>query len=277
MIQGFALLKKNAALCGVFFLILLLPIFAIAAEPATAFSAEAGVSITRFHYAEFDDQARLLDTERGDLGGLNFRLAKSISALEIEASGSYQRGWVSYVGQTNLGVPHFTRTHETIGDLALRAGWWLNTPYAVMPYVGIGWRGWERDIAATPKVGGLYEYYQWKYAWLGAKMMAYQHETSHLIFDIGAIKPIQPMMDIDFKGNFNAPPSRVYPVSRTGWRALITARQMLTNKVSFTAEPFLEYWYLHRSPSVRAGNFSIHEPASETKNYGINLRLGMLW
>ncbi len=249
----------------------------MATEFATTFSAEVGVAVTRFHYAEFDDQARLLDTERGDLNGINFSLIKNISALEIETRGNYHQGWVSYAGQTNLGTPHFTRTHETVSDIALRAGWWLGTQPTIMPYVGMGVRGWERDIAATSSVGRLYEYYHWKYAWAGAKVMAYQREASHLIFDIGMIKPIQPRMDIDFKGNFNAPPSRVYPVSRTGWRALLTARRMLANNMSFTAEPFLEYWYLHRSPSVTTGNVTIHEPASETKNYGINLRLGMLW
>lgn len=247
-----------------------------ATAAANSIAAEIGVSTSKFRYAELGADGAVLDTEQGSLNGLNFRLTKNTGSFEVEASGRYQRGQVDYAGKTNLGAPHFTRTHEAIDDLSLRAGWWLGSTQALMPYVGLGLRDWERDIAPTTNVGGLNENYRWKYAWVGAKVMAYQRETSHVIVDIGAIKPMRPVIDTDFKGSFNAAP-RVYPVSRSGLRVLLTSRWALTNQVSLIAEPFLEYWYLHRSPSVTTGNLTIHEPASETKNYGLSLRLGMLW
>lgn len=247
-----------------------------ATAAANSITAEIGVATSKFHYAEFGSDGAVLDTEHGSLDGLNFRLTKNTGVFEVEASGGYQHGRVGYTGKTNLGTPHFTRTREVINDLSLRAGWWLGSTQALMPYVGLGLRGWERDIASTTNVGGLNENYRWKYAWVGAKVMAYQRETSRVIVDIGAIKPMWPMIDTDFKGSFNAAP-RVYPVSRSGLRVLLTSCWALTKQVSLIAEPFLEYWYLYRSPSVTASNLTIHEPASETKNYGLSLRLGMLW
>ena len=53
---------------------------------------------------------------------------------------------MDYTGQTNLGSPYSTRTDEMIADIALRLGRRIGERIPVTPYLGIGYRRWDRDI-----------------------------------------------------------------------------------------------------------------------------------
>ena len=237
-------------------------------------TVEFGFSVLDFDYAEFkDDGISTFSKELGKIPGLSFRLAQRHAAWEWEGAASYHYGRVDYIGHTQAGAPHYTRTDEEISDFALRLGRWSDGPlgnYPVMPYVGWGYRIWNRDILPTARVSGLFESYRWNYAWLGAKIVAYQQGASNLMLDVGWIKPIGPIMDI--KGAYNNP--RLHLKSRDGVRLMLTSSVALPKNTMLILEPYYEYWQLGRSPEVIAAGFTIYEPASKTRNLGVNIRLG---
>jgi len=263
---------KSASLIGALFFVLLFSLNESAAEalqPA-AYTAEIGVSAMRFHYAEFKDDGTILDRELGNIPGLSFRLTQRVSAWEWEGKASYHYGRVSYTGQTNFGVPYNTRTDEGISDVALRLGRWFEGSYPIMPYAGLGYRRWNRDIRSA-SLAGLFESYRWKYAWLGAKIIAYQQGSAHFTLDIGWLRPIEPVMHV---GAYHA---SLYPESRDGLRLMLTNYMTLSEKTTLILEPYYEYWELGRSPGVTTGGLTVYEPASKTTNLGFNLRLGWVF
>lgn len=257
---------------GALFFVLLFSSKESAAEAwqSAASTAEIGVSAVRFHYTEFKDDGTTWDKELGNIPGLSFKLTQRISAWEWEGMASYHYGRAGYTGQTNAGVPYNTRTYEETGDVALRLGRWFEGNYPIMPYAGLGYRRWDRDIRPA-SLAGLFESYRWKYAWLGAKIIAYQQGASHFILDIGWIKPIDPVLHA---GAYNA---SLNPESRDGLRLMLTSHKALSENTTLILEPYFEYWELGRSPSVTTGGVTVYEPASETKNLGFNLRLGRMF
>ncbi|MBI3479444.1 MAG: hypothetical protein HY016_03670 [Nitrosomonadales bacterium] len=260
------------------FALLITPVYGGAPSlPPDSTSAEIGISVLRFNYAEYGDGGTLMDQELGTVPGLSFRFTHRRSGLETEGVASYHYGSVNYTGQSTLGAPAATTTNESIGDVALRLGYWLDTAYPVMPYAGIGYHGWDRNILPVGNVSGLLESYRWAYMWLGAKLLAYQQDTSSLAFDLGWIRPITPLMDVDY---YNA---RVYPSGGNGLRLLMTSHWALDNNTALILEPYIEYWSLGRSPNVATSQGCspnpppciIHEPESDTRNFGLNMRLGV--
>ena len=264
--------SKSASLIGALFFALLFSVVESAAEVSLpgASSIEIGVSALRFNYAEYKTDGTTWDRELGNIPGLSFKLTQRLSAWEWEGMASYHYGRVDYTGQTNLGTPYNTRTAEEIGDVALRLGRWFEGNYLIMPYAGLGYRRWDRDIHPA-RLAGLFESYRWKYAWLGAKIMTYQQGASHFMLDIGWIKPIAPLMHV---GAYNA---SLNPDSRDGLRLILASRLALPENTTLILEPYFEYWELGRSPSVTTGGITIYEPASKTKNLGFNLRLGRMF
>jgi hypothetical protein len=266
--------SKSASLIGALFFVLVFFSTESAAEalqPAT-FTAEIGVSALRFNYAEFKDDGNTWDKELGGVPGLSFRLGQRLyawgGAWEWEGMASYHYGRVDYTGQTNLGVPYNTHTDETIGDFALRLGHWFGD--RVMPYAGLGYRRWDRDIRPA-SIGGLFESYRWEYAWSGAKIIAHQQGASNLMLDIGWIKPLGPVM---YVGAYNA---SLNPESKIGLRMMLTSHMALSENTTLILEPYFEYWRLGRSPPVTTGGITVYEPASKTKNLGVNIRLGRMF
>lgn len=241
-------------------------------QPAAS-TAEIGLSLLRFDYAEFNDDGSTLDRELGGIPGWSFKFSQHYPDWEWEGLASYHQGRVDYTGQTQAGVPHNTNTDEEVVDVALRMGRWFEGSYPVMPYAGLGYRRWNRDILSTSSVGGLFESYRWKYAWLGAKIIAYQQGASNLMLDIGWIRPLSPVMFVDFKGAYNISPN-LYPESRNGLRLMLTSRSEIRENTALIVEPYYEYWKLGKSPTVVTGGIPVCEPASKTKNFGVNLRLG---
>lgn len=227
------------------------------------FKAEAGFSVVRFHYQEFNDVGSLLDTERGGIPGLSLNLEWKRAAWVLEGVSSYHEGKVSYTGYTSFGDPYNTRTNEKVADVALRAGKWLDTRYPVMPYLGIGYHHWDRDILPG-SISGLFETYRWPYLWFGAKVIVAKQKSAQHFVDVGFLKPINPQMQA-----INYSPI-LYPESRLGFRGVFTSNFTLTKNARVTFEPFYEYWNLGSSPISN----SWYEPASKTNNVGVNIRIG---
>jgi hypothetical protein len=274
LILSFTNNKSARSLGALFFAcFILIPAEVVAAskEPVSL-KAEVGISALRFNYSEFGDTGGILDKELGGIPGLTYKLTLRHSAWEWENIGSYHQGQVPYAGQTNFGVPYNTRTDERIGDISLRLGHWFGERYPFMPFVGIGYRRWDRNILPGT-LGGLFESYRWKYAWAGSKLMVYHDAASSFTLDIGLLKPLRPELLVDFKKAYNVEPM-VYPESKLGLRVQMNSSFAINRRSSLSLEPYYEYWELGRSPNITAGAVTLYEPASKTRNIGLNLRLG---
>ena len=232
---------------------------------------EAGITAMHFKYDEFNNSGRALDTEQGDIPGVSLKVGQKISAWEWQGAAGYYHGRIDYDGQTNLGAPYRTRTDEAISDIALRLGYWVGEHPLWMPYIGLGYRRWDRDILPNT-LNGLFESYRWQYVWLGAKFIALQKEQARYLLDVGLLQPLDPIIYVDFKGTYNVSPT-VYPKSNTGVRVMLSANHVLSVNTELTLEPYFEYWELGRSPTVIGGGVAVTEPASKTKNFGLSLRL----
>jgi hypothetical protein len=264
--------KSTRGLGALFFALCFVSAESVAEERARApIKAEVGIAAMHFKYDEFNNNGRILDTEQGVISGVSLKVGQKISAWEWQGSASYYRGRIAYDGQTNLGAPYRTRTDEAISDMALRLGYWVGEHPLWMPYIGLGYRRWDRDILPNT-LNGLFESYRWQYVWLGAKFIALQKGQSHYLLDVGLLQPLDPMVYVDFKGTYNVSPI-VYPQSNTGLRMMFTANHALSANTELTVEPYFEYWELGRSPTVIGGGIAVNEPASKTNNFGLNLRL----
>ena len=237
--------------------------------------AEFGISALRFQYEEFNNTGGILDKELGGIPGVSARLTMQRSGWEWESNGSYHHGQVPYAGQTNLGVPYNTRTDETIGDVSMRFGYWFKAPLSIMPFIGIGYRRWDRNILPN-SLGGLFESYRWKYAWAGSKFRLSGDTASGTVLDIGLLKPLNPELKVDFKVTYNVEPT-VYPEGKLGLRIMSTTHLAFTRHSEMVIEPYYEFWELGRSPDVTAGSVTLYEPASKTRNLGLNVRFALLF
>lgn len=246
------------------------------AEDAFRLNAGAGISAMLFDYSESNVPGIVLDAEQGDIHGASFRLGLGYAGWDMDTALSYHRGRVTYDGHLSSGVPYMTRTDEAIADVSLRLGYWLDLPYPVQPYLGVGYRRWDRDIlpgtSSGNPINGLFESYRWNYLWLGAQVLTRLDDGSQTVFDVGLLKPLRPEMRIDFRGSYPVSPT-VYPESKLGWRVSLTSSLPLSGGNRLAIVPYFEYWELGRSPTVNAGSISVYEPASKTGNAGVNLRL----
>ncbi len=263
----------NASLAGILFLAFAALSSQSMAEPvASGVVAEAGVSTTRFDYREYDDGGSVLDAEKAGIPGVSFKLWQRLAEWEWEGIASSQQGRADYAGETNTGVPYNTRTDETIRDVALRVSRHFEGAHSWALYGGLGYRRWDRDILPGT-VGGLFESYCWPYIWLGTKIAFFQDERTQIMLDVGLLRPLSPQLRVDFEGTFAVSPT-VYPESKFGVRMMLPSTFALSEKSFLNLEPYLDYWNLGSSPIVVAGPIAVHEPASRTRNFGLNIRLG---
>lgn len=263
--------KKGASILALFFFMtLLLPLKSGAVSTDTV-SAEFGLSALRFNYKETNDAGALLDKEQGGIPGVSFKLGARRSLWEWEAAGSYHHGRVAYTGQTQDGTPYNTRTDEWIGDVSLRLGPWLGNDQTIMPFAGIGYRRWYRDLQAgstgTTAVVSLFETYSWSYVWVGAKFRTNRREQSRTSFDIGLIRPISPEMRVGSEA------TTYHLKGKTGLRLMLTSGIDLAARTQLMIEPYYEHWQLGRSATVVTSSGYWYEPNSNARNLGINLRL----
>lgn len=230
-----------------------------------AITAEAGVSMLRFNYAEYKNDGSTFNRELGGIPGLSFRLFQRRSNWEWEGAASYHYGRVGYNGLDSNGLLYSTRTDESVGDFALRLGYWFEGGYPVMPYAGLGYLRWDRNIRPA-SLSGVFESYRWNYAWLGTKIKLYQQNTSNLMLDLGWIKPLSPSIYGDAY--------KLSPASRDGIRVMLTSHMALAERMTLILEPYFEYWHFGVSPAVPVTGGALYEPESRTRNLGVNLRLG---
>ena len=246
---------------------LFLSIFGALSLSASEYSLSMSVDTTRFDYAETSRSGNLLDTETndfGDIAGFGIRLEPRMNGFYIGAN--YSEGDTDYIGGTNIDPTygsHRTTTQNTVVDYTL--GYQVTSiidQYTKMPFrMGVGYRGWLRDIASTQSVLGYEELYEWGYMSVG---LGLHTQFSPDIF-IG--------IDADYRKAFNAQMyenlhgytfdlKNVY-----GYTVSVPIEIKLDQKWSAFGRYSYEYWNIGASNVIN----TYYEPDSETKNQTLSL------
>jgi len=232
-----------------------------------------------FDYKEYDNGERL-DHEHGTLYGLAGGVQAGREALLLEGEFSWFGNDVNYDGQTQAGTPVRTRTDERILDGQARAGWRFRRQDKLQYqlYGGLGYRDWQRDITATPTATGVKETYTWWYALLGGRGLYHMNQRTTWLAEAQLMRPIDPEIEVDFNNDLDD--TRLDLGSEPGvWLSLAWQHELVSGW-RLEIMPFYTAWDIGRSQSrplkqngVVVGN--IYEPRSETRNYGIQARLGV--
>lgn len=245
-----------------------------AAEEPIALTAGISLSANRFDYREYDGAGQQLNRESATLPGVTLSLEGPLAGFFWLGELTFQKGSAHYDGRTNLGAAHLTTTQEKILDGSVQVGRWFASKElpAFALYGGLGYREWNRDIAATQTVGGLFETYSWWYVLLGAKAIVLKRGPFEWVADIRLMRPLDPKVSIDFKGAFAAAPE-VEPTARPGFWIALPLRYKIAKGSALSLEPYFEQWKLGRSENVsfRSGtlNITVHEPENKTRSFGV--------
>lgn len=223
-----------------------------------------GPSVLLFRYKEFPDDERLRNREDGWLPGVSAGLRFAPGSWRIRLAGSYHGGRVDYDGATSSGNPHQTETDTDIFDLIVTGGYSFDLAKSVTlaPYLGAGYRYWQRDILPNRGVSGLLEVYRWPYATVGLELGLFQTDRFQGGVDVRLIRPVNPKLDVDIN-----PETTLELGARTGYRVSLPLRWSFGASHGILLEPYYERQEIGASPP-RNG---ILEPRSETDLFAVNL------
>jgi opacity protein-like surface antigen len=236
-----------------------------ASEHSFAFS----VDTTRFDYAETSRSGSLLDTETNDFGeivGFSLRYEPRMSGFYFGMS--YAEGDTDYIGGTTSNPTygsHLTTTNNRLVDYT--AGYQftslIDRDNKVPLRLGIGYRGWLRQLGSTTTVYGYDELYEWGYYNIGIGW----HTRFSPTFSMG--------LDADYRKAFNAEMYEnwhgyTYRLKNVyGYKIGIPLEMVLNTSWSAFFLYNYEYWNIGASDNV--GGY--YEPDSETKNQTLSVGL----
>lgn len=192
--------------------------------------------------------------------------------LRIEFNLSAYRGTIDYQGHTNKGVPHQTRTDETLSHQGLRLVSTF-TPQADF-FLGVQSREWQRDIRDNNGVFGLFEKYRWHELSTGLDVILSKNSTQQWLVEIGVLKIIAPELFVDLS-KVNGGTANLSLGEKLGGRLKLTWAYMLSSPWTMNVNAYAEAWDFGRSDLKRTttGAMVVSEPRSETRNAGLQLAL----
>jgi hypothetical protein len=233
-----------------------------------------GLTAYYFDYKE-DVVLPTKSTESGWLPGLfgSYTYRRN-SVFYTKISAQYAAGNLTYDGSTLSGTPI---KYDANPQRFIKLEWDFGYPWAISPnliitpYLGIGFRYWERGKAETASIYTSYrEDYSWGYIPAGIRVD--YDINNHLRIGVNAT------VNYMFGGNMKAYLSEVgnYPDmhftlgDKIGWLAELPITYKFNRKWSLTATPWYEYSAIGESP---VNTFGFYEPSSSTNQYGVNLSI----
>ncbi len=233
-----------------------------------------GLSARTFDYEEFDERNASLDREEGRLPGVAAALGYRSGPWSLDAALQWSHGEADYrsPGATTV-------TDEEILDLELLAGRRLFGSEASSLHLlaGVGYRTWWRDIRSTASADGLDETYRWGYGLLGLRGAHVLDQCTLLTAELAMTRTIDPRIEVDFLRFYDD--ADLDLGIDNGFRARLVLERSLGPDISLSLMPWYERWKLGRSDDavLTSGGTPIgriHEPRSETRDYGVQVTLG---
>lgn len=244
-------------------------IFCTSSVQASSF--EIGADLYYFNYEEFGITSKSLDKELGFLPGIKVKYSFQYDAVTISPYLSLHDGTVDYIGSTQSGQPHNTRTRQNL----LTFGFDLKIPLqsVITSNMKVGYKNWkwDRDILSKDGVLGLHEFYSWHELNIGFEHISIMKDKSFYTTQLSFLKILNPEMKIYLVNSSETLQLGKHP----GLRIQI-GKTWLKNTNSVNLTFLIEYWQFGRSNTVFTNDFFgsstfITEPRSESIHTSFNL------
>ncbi len=188
----------------------------------------------------------------------------------------YAAAEITYDGSTQTGTPiKFSNDPQKFFKLQWDFGypWAIRDNFVLTPYLGLGYRYWERGETSYPNYK---EVYTWGYIPVGLRIDYDINDKWRVGGNVAA--------NFMFGGNMKAylselsrgAPDLDFSLgNEVGWYAELPVTYRITNNWALTAAPWYEYSTIGRSDTkyFRYGGslYSAYEPSSKTNQFGISL------
>ena len=231
-----------------------------------ALDMRAAAELMYFNYEETDVDGNRLNKETGYLPGVSIaasqRFRTAYHSFEFSAYG----GEVDYDGQTQSGVPHQTRTEQTIYRVLYRLSAPLETTDAEL-YGKVYWQQWDRDIQPNNNVLGLFERYEWWSIEGGFEVPLMRKDRQDLLLGLGVLTTLYGTISIDLSdAGFGEPVLDLGNGVGFVGELKYDIRQWKNSSLQFGVS--YRTWEFGRSNSKTISNgsefFTITEPESQT-------------
>ena len=163
-----------------------------------ALDTRAAAELMYFNYEETDVDGNRLNKETGYLPGISIAASQRFRTARHSFEFSAYGGEVDYDGQTQSGVPHETRTKQTIYRLLYRLSAPLETTDAEL-YGTVYWQQWDRDIQPNNNVLGLFERYEWWSIEGGVEVPLMRKDRQDLLLGLGVLTTLYGTISIDLR------------------------------------------------------------------------------
>lgn len=249
--------------------IYLLLIFCTNTVQASSF--EIGADLYYFSYEEFGITGNSLDKEIGVLPGIKAKYSFQYEGLSFSSFINLHDGTVNYIGSTQSGQSHNTRTLQNL----LSFGFDLKIPLqsVVVSNMTIGYRNWkwDRDILSVNGVMGLHELYKWHELSIGLEHITEIKESVYYTTQLSLLHTVNPEMKIYLENSSET----LQLGEHLGFRIQF-GKTWLRNTNQINLNFMIEYWQFGRSNSVFTDDFFgssvfIAEPRSESIHTSLNL------
>lgn len=234
---------------------------------------QAGLSLSRFHYKEFDTDGGLLDREDGLLLGTNVSVELVSHPYTLALGLQGKRGEIDYRGHTQIDAPLVTTTEENIARYYISVSReFVIDAHPVALTAELGKRRWERDIRRTAVTNSLYEVYRWPYFLIGGAVTLWHNEK----LDFGIKALVGQSFNSTLKVFISGYDTTTLNLSNGDTLLIgIPINYRWHAQKTLVIEPHVQYWYFEESPvaplhrnGIATGSL-IHEPENETLVLGI--------
>jgi hypothetical protein len=249
------------------------------------FSFSAGYNGAYLHYSETNPTSGgVLDKDTGWLNGatVEARYDSHQVPFFVRANFDYlTSNSATYTGALQNGTPLIMKTPETIYKAELNWGVKIWNPghFTLAPYLGIGYRDWERGRDVLPDYT---EHYSWGYGSIGANL-AYRVADRLLVgLDAALWLPFCAQMKTNIDHLIDT--ATFHLESRPGYRFQVPVSYDIYKGKAYRIftflTPYYERWNVGRSPNVivTLGGVPVGvflEPTSHTDLYGVKAGLGV--
>ena len=232
-------------------------------------------SVYFFNYEEFNTLGVSLDKEIGIVPGIKIKYLYQHNSLTVSPFFSLHDGSVDYIGSTQTGSSHNTKTNTNLFTAGVEFDFQLINNFNFIG--GMQHTQWDRDILSTNGVLGLHELYTWTELSAGVSYQSDIFNNSYYSFSISALYILNPAMKIYLQSTDETLRLGEGP----GIRFLV-GKKWILQEDTIRLNLITEYWQFGRSNTVFTNDFFgssvfITEPESKSLHTRIELVFGSVF
>jgi hypothetical protein len=251
----------------------------------SGFSFSAGYNGKQLNYSETDPTSGgVLDKDTGWLNGATVEARYDSAIIFVRANFDYlTSNSATYTGALQNGTSLTMATPEAIYKTEFNVGYkiWNPEHVTLAPYLGIGYRDWERGQNVLPNYT---ESYTWWYGTIGANLTYRVADRVLVGLDAALLLPFSLQMKTNISNTVNTATFDLG--SQIGYRVQVPMSYDIYRRKEYKIltflTPYYERWNVGRSPvvtltsdGVSAGAFI--EPTSHTDLYGVKVGLRVIF